>query len=153
MKSDQSLYCDESGVHRSDGFFFGALCGSPNRAKILRDKIREFRVAHGCTREMKWTKVSTGMLDAYKAFVDLFFDDPFSYFRVLEVRRGPRWKAWADNEEERFFKSYYFFLRGLMSPFCRYEVYLDHKPGKAYRWKSLHFAVNWAAERDSHLSG
>lgn len=100
---------------------------------------------------MKWAKVSPRMLVAYKAFIDVFFNDPFSYFRVLEVRCGPRWKDWATNEEERFFKSYYFFLRGLMSPFCRYEVYLDHKPGKAYRWKSLHFAINRAAQRDYEL--
>lgn len=101
---------------------------------------------------MKWTKVSEKMLPLYKAFVDIFFNDDFAYFQLLKVRKGKYWKCWAPKEEQRFFKAYYFFLRGLMSPYSRYEVYLDHKPGKPYRWESLKFAINGASRRDYGLN-
>lgn len=39
-----------------------------------------------------------------------------------------------------------------MSPYCRYAVYLDHKPGKPYRWESLKFAINGASRRDYELN-
>ena len=146
------LYCDESGTHEKSKFCFGALCCSPTRAEILRHALKDFRSTFSCTREMKWTKVSVHMSSAYKAMVDLFFNDPFSYFRVLEVERGLNWKQWAPNEETRFFKAYYVFLRRHMSPlFCRYGVYLDYKPGKPYRWDSLRFAINGAVQRDYGL--
>jgi hypothetical protein len=81
--SYQELYCDESATHGGGGFYFGALICSPVRAMILREGLKKVRVNNNCKRKMKWTKVSQKMLSAYKAFVDVFFDDPFAYFRVL----------------------------------------------------------------------
>jgi hypothetical protein len=149
--SYQELYCDESATHGSGGFYFGALICSPVRAMILREGLKKVRVNNNCKREMKWTKVSQKMLSAYKAFVDVFFDDPFAYFRILNVIRDVTWRDWAPNEEQRFFKSYYVFLRRTMRPLCRYGVYLDYKPGKPYQWDKLHFAINAAARRDYEL--
>lgn len=147
-KSYQVLYCDESSTHGSGSFYFGALVGSPRRAEILREALTEVRVKFGLTREMKWTKVSTQMFLAYKAFVDVFFEDPFAYFKILEVIRDITWKNWAPTEEQRFFKSYYVFLRRNMSPLCRYEVHLDYKTGRPYSWRRLYYAINAAAQRD-----
>lgn len=146
-----NIYCDESGIERGTSFYFGALICSLRRAEILEEEISIFRRQYGCIREMKWTKVSKHMLEAYTTFADVFFNDPFCYFRILEVQCGNFWKEWGPNEENRFFKSYYVFLRKNMSPMCRYGVYLDYKPGKPYCWNQLYFSINNAGKRDYEL--
>ena len=149
MPEWQSIYCDESNIHSGSTFYLGALCGSPRRMEILQEALSVFRTQHDCTAEMKWVKVSRSKLSDYQAFVDIFFDDDFAHFHVLQVQQGKSWKKWGANADQRFFKSYYFFLRGLMRPsYCRYEIYLDYKDGKPYRWQSLKIALNRAIARD-----
>lgn len=82
------------------------------------------------------------MLPVYVDFVDVFLNDQYAGFHVLEVKRDLNWRSWAPTEEERFFKAYYVFLRKLMNSFSRYGIYLDYKNGKWYRWSSLYFAMN-----------
>ena len=144
------FYCDETAIDGGGSFYFGALNCTPARAEKLRQKIKKFRQEYGCHREMKWTKVSKKMLPAYVAFTNIFLDDPYARFIVMEVKRDKNWRVWAPNEEQRFFKAYYVFLRRHISSFARYGAYLDYKEGKWYRWKSLHFAVNKAIMRDHH---
>lgn len=94
------------------------------------------------------------MLPAYKAFVGVFLDCPYSrfYLHTVDVgRRTTDWKNFGKNGEERFFKSYYVFLRLSMYTSCRYYVYVDDKPGKRYRWKKVEIAINRAARRDYSL--
>jgi hypothetical protein len=128
-KTYYDFYCDESATDGSGSFYFGALYCSPQRAKILRASLKEVRQRLACMGEMKWTKVSAKMLHVYTAFIDVFLDDPFAQFIVMEVKRRKTWHNWASNEEQRFFKAYYVFLRMNMSMFSRYGVYLDYKPG------------------------
>jgi hypothetical protein len=144
------FYCDESATHGGGSFYFGALYCSPVRAKILRAGLKEVRERYGCRREMKWTKVSVKMLPAYTAFANVFLDDPVAQFIIMKVSRGKMWYSWAPDEEQRFFKAYYVFLRMNMSMFSRYGVYIDYKPGKWYRWSALKFALNNAAIRDDY---
>lgn len=152
MSEYHHLYCDESFVDGGGSFYFGGLYCSPRRAEILRSGLKEVRAHYDCRREMKWTKVSRKMLPAYTAFVDIFLDDPFARFIVMEVVRGESWKSWASNEEKRFFKAYYVFLRMNMRAFIRYGIYLDYKPSKWYRWSGLYYAINNAGFRDYDLS-
>lgn len=141
-KGYYDIYCDESAIDGGGSFYFGGLYCTSIRADKLRKQLKEVRLKHQCTGEMKWTKVSAKMLPVYTDFVDVFINDPHSRFYVLEVRRDINWRTWAPTEEERFFKAYYVFLRRLMSGFSRYGVYLDYKNGKWYRWSSLQFAMN-----------
>lgn len=143
-----NFYCDESGIHGGGDFYIGAIYCSPERANILRSKFSEVRNQYECKKEMKWTKVSASMLEAYSAFARVFLDDLFAKFVLMRVKRGTFWRAWGPNEEERFFKTYYVFLRMNMSRYCRYAVYVDNKPSKSYRWNSLRFAIQNAAYRD-----
>src|SRR6266487_3996438 len=54
-----------------------------------------------------------------------------------------KWTNWGRNEEERFFKSYYVFIRRILRPYYyHYDIYLDYKQSKWYRWSSLLFAIN-----------
>jgi len=38
----------------------------------------------------------------------------------MKVVKGPHWHRWGSNEEERFFKTYYIFLKMNAGPFARY---------------------------------
>jgi len=117
---------------------------SVQRAAILDAELKAVKERFGCTgHEMKWTKASKKMLPAYSAFAQVFFDDPYSQFTVTEVIRDRTWTNWGRNEEERFFKSYYVFIRRILRPYYyHYDIYLDYKQSKWYRWSSLLFAIN-----------
>src|SRR5690606_14187393 len=104
-------------------------------------------------REMKWTRVSAQMLPSYRAFVGVFLDDRYARFSVTRVERNPAWRAWANTKEERFFRTYYAFLRGIMSGYCAYDVHLDHLQAKRWRWQSLRWALRNAAVRDAYAAG
>lgn len=140
------IYADESQIDGGGPFFLGSLMGSPRRIEILRDRVRLFRKETGCASEMKWTKVSKAFLPQYKAFVDIALDDRFARIRVREVRRDESWRAWQRTEEERFWISYYAFLRSHMRSQSRYSVVLDYKPGKRHRWSKMRFAMNATAK-------
>ncbi|MGE5593978.1 MAG: DUF3800 domain-containing protein [Betaproteobacteria bacterium] len=143
-----NLYCDETHIHAGSTFFLGAIRCSPTRAGILEAALQSVRLRYSLSGEMKWTKVSRSMLQVYMDFVDVFLSDPYSSFHLMEVYRGPAWKSFGPNEAIRFFKTYYVFLRTIMSLHSRYTVYVDDKPGKPYRWNQVKYAINRAVLRD-----
>lgn len=145
------LYCDESGIDAGSSFHFGAIRCSPARSRILLTRLSEVREKYGLTSEMKWVRVSRAMLPAYKAFVSAFLDCPYSRFRLHTVERGAEWRHFGRDEDERFFKAYYVFLRLTMSLQCQYHIYVDDKPGKRHRWNNVKFAINGAVRRDHGL--
>src|SRR5215203_496229 len=61
----------------------------------------------------------------------------------MPVTKGPDWNKWAKTKEERFFKTYYVFLKQVVGPFSRYEVYCDQMElNKQYWWNTLHYLIN-----------
>lgn len=137
-----NLYCDESGIERKGGFYFGGIHCSPERAKRLEAQIAAFRERTGCLREMKWTKVSAKMLPSYIEFTNIFFEDAYATFVLTEVQKGDHWLSLGRTEEERFFQAYFRFLSDSMWANARYKIYLDNQSCKKYRWKSLHYVMN-----------
>ncbi len=147
-----NLFCDESGIDSGPQFYLGAMICTPTRARILAGQLEGVRETYGLEAEMKWTRVSRAMLPAYKAFVDVFLNCKYSRFQLYSVQRGPHWRAFGRDEEQRFFKSYYVFLRRTMSLYSQYDIYVDDKPGKRYRWSNVKWAINGAASRDHGLA-
>lgn len=145
------IYADETRIDGGGPFFFGALVASPRRVEILRNRVRTFRAASGCTAEMKWTKVSNAYLERYKQFADIVLRDPFVRFFVREVRCDDSWHAWERPSDERFWIAYYAFLRSHMSSYSRYDLVLDNKDGKRHRWTKLRFSMNATARRRFEL--
>lgn len=146
------IFGDESGIDRGDAFFLGSLRASPRRIEILRDRVKAFREATGCSREMKWTKVSRSFLPHYMRFVDIILRDGFPRIRVRRVIRDASWHRWDRPEEDRFWIAYYVFLMSHMNTASRYDIVLDHKPGKPYRWERLRFAMKAFVRRRFELS-
>jgi hypothetical protein len=100
---------------------------------------------------MKWTRVSRAMLPAYKSFVDVFLNCRYSRFFRFTVEPGTQWREFGRDTDDRFFKSYYVFLRLSMSLYCRYNIHVDDKPGKRHRWGNIEYSINGANRRDYGL--
>jgi len=65
----------------------GVIC-TQKRALTLQDALATVRRRFNLSREMRWTKVSKQYFDAYKAWVDVFFDDPYTRFYLLAVDKS-----------------------------------------------------------------
>jgi len=100
---------------------------------------------------MKWTRVSSAMLPAYQAYVDVILRTSSTRFWLYRVLRGPEWSLWGRNEEERFFKSYYVFLRRNLKVADRYWIRVDDLPTQRERWSKVAYAINNAVRRDYSL--
>lgn len=147
------LYCDETQTNGGGPFFLGALDCSPRRAELLDSSVRQLRSMHACEGEFKWTKVSMRMLPVYEGLVSILATDQYARLMVMRVERTPEWHAWAATSEERFFRTYYAFLRRIMKGWSRYDVHLDHLQAKRWRWDSLKYALRRAAVRDDYVAG
>lgn len=137
------LYCDESGIDRGI-FYFGAIHCSNARAGILSNYVTAFRSDYGMFSEMKWGKVSGKKLSEYKAFVDIFLDDPYASFIISEVIRGRHWRKLGKSNDEIFMNAYFHFLEdAMLGNFSnRYAIYLDGSDIKQYRFDALKFVLN-----------
>lgn len=143
------LYGDETFLRGPLAFGFGAVICSPARAKRLVDGISQVREKFGARSEIKWRKTSPHVSNFYKEIMDVFFDDPWPRFSVMTVRKGHNWQHWASSEEERFFKSYYVFLKRNIGPLSRFNVYLDQRTlQRSSRWNTMCFLINRTRKND-----
>ena len=137
------IYSDETFLHGKVAFAIGGLICTPRRSEIIDSKIKEIRQKYHFFGEIKWNKLNKDNYPLYKELADLFFDDKYARFSVMKVIKGQDWNKWGPSEEERFFKTYYVFLKLNTSPFSRYYVFVDEKPRRRNsRWDSLHYLFN-----------
>ncbi len=149
------LYSDESGIDSGGSFYFGALTCSSPRARILRNALKEVKIKYDWQHELRFSGLPSFELETYKAFVQVFLDDRYVQFTMLEVKKDAKWSDWASSEEEFFFKSYYGFLRrNINVMYYKYSLYPDFDSARRpYRWSSLEFAINNGLRRDfDHLA-
>ena len=104
MITEYELYSDERKVSVSGRRYLlvgGVVCTRTARDRLLTSLSR-VRNRHQLSHEMKWGKVSARYLDAYKQWVDVFFDDPFSRFSLLCVDLSSRdWQAFRPRPDRR----------------------------------------------------
>jgi len=68
----------------------------------LLQKLSNVRVYHGLSREMKWEKVSRRYADAYRAWIDVFFEDPFARYSLFQIDvSGPAWNSFQPRTDQR----------------------------------------------------
>ena len=109
----------------------------------MQDKLSEVRKRFDFYGELKWCKVSNRLIHIYEGFLDVYLDDGYAKFCVMNITKGTDWHSWGKSEEERFFKTYYSFLLLNTKPYHRYDIYLDDKSlQKSYRWDTLWYFIN-----------
>jgi hypothetical protein len=143
-----NYFCDESAVHGRPTFYIGGLRATPNRALRFSERLERYKRRRRVTHELKWSKVNRTFLSLYAGWINEFVEESASVFHVLRIDKKTNWKSFGSTEEERFFKSYYIFFRWFCAHDMRFDLTLDYKPTKWYRWQSLQFALNGSLKRD-----
>jgi hypothetical protein len=121
MTTEYQLYADE----RKTGhwFWFGGVVSTDRGCSRLVRKLSNVRVHHGLSGEMKWGKVSRRYSDAYRAWVDVFFEEPFVRFSLLQIDLSA--KEWVSlqsrpgrrpSRDDQLISAYYQFLLVTFGP-------------------------------------
>jgi hypothetical protein len=133
--TEYELYSDE----RKDspkGFLIlgGVVCTDRGRDRLLA-ALAEVRQGHALQGEFHWGKTSTHCLNGYKAWIDVFFDDPHARYSALTVdRTGSDWRMFrtalrsASNHDDPLASVYYQFLLTTFGPLhdtSRWSVFPD----------------------------
>jgi hypothetical protein len=104
MITEYELYSDEREHKTSTGknFILGGVVCTNNGSERLRKGTSAVRTEFSLSHEMRWTKVSSRYLDAYKAWISVFFDDPYTRFSLLRLDlSGEEWRAFRPNPNKR----------------------------------------------------
>lgn len=134
-----NIYCDESCHLENDGndiMVLGSVSCPKSKIKFINQKIREIKRIHGISKynETKWVKVSKGKMDYYKDLIDLFCDTDYLQFRTLVVTDKSRLRHKDFNQDHNIFyyKMYYYLLKGKITSYENYNIYLDFKDTQMY---------------------
>jgi len=137
------IYCDESRLElltsKQDGFMvIGSLWLERDKRKLFQDLIKEAKKKHGFTVEIKWTKISSKMLNFYKELIDIFAEyESFHFFRSIVVDTADiNFEYHQNNHDIGFYKFYYQMLVHKMNTASlshEYYIYVDDKTNKVYK--------------------
>lgn len=143
------IYCDES-CHlehdRQQAMVLGALtCPASHRAALSR-KIKILRKQYGLSThfEIKWTKVSPGLVDFYLALVDLFFAESMLNFRSVVVpdKNALAHVAFGQTHDDFYYKMWGLLLNRVIDNQHQFQVFLDIKDTQGGgKIKKLHHAL------------
>ena len=129
-----NFYCDENGHLENDDIPVMVIGGVYCRVEEVRrisQVVRDLRTQHGLAPdfEVKWTKVSIGKLDFYRALVALFLNDDALRFRGVLIPNKCALDHDKFNQDHNnwYYKMYYLMLRYVFTAPHRYQVYLDIK--------------------------
>jgi len=137
MITEYELYSDERKHKNANGnhlLLGGVICTDKGRMR-LRDALSQVRNKFGLSREMRWSKVSKAYLDAYKAWMDVYFADPYARFSLLTANlSSSEWSKFRPNpkgcssRDQKLISVFYQFLLvsfGALRDTKRWWVYPD----------------------------
>lgn len=135
------IYCDESTEKgRYYSHFYGGVMVPETHRRLIEDRLRAVKAAHGLGAELKWTKITERWSDKYIAFIDEVFDmmdEGIMRMRVMFTQNSNRPIGLSDYQlENQYFLLYYQLVKhafGLMhsgQPEVRRRVsiFLDEMP-------------------------
>jgi hypothetical protein len=135
MITEYELYSDErKETHNGNSYLTigGLVCTDKGRDRLLA-KLKPLRTV--LTGEVGWKKISTFHVQTYKAWLDVFFDDPYARYSVLSVNQtSPDWQTFrrqlhrTKSHDDPLASAYYQFLLvtfGSLHDSQRWWVYPD----------------------------
>lgn len=140
-----NIYCDEASTTVARYMLIGGLWVPWDVEPTIRASLAGVRARHGLGAEMKWTKVSQRMLQAYQDFVDVFFNIGQVSFKciVLDTHILDYKSYHKGDEELGFYKFYYQLISRNLQPGNLYWLYTDERKNrKPYRLAVLKLTVN-----------
>ncbi len=128
------LYCDESRhlpQDREPSLLLGLLECPAGRAHALNAELTALWTQHGLPKhfEAKWTKVSPGKLDFYRAVLEWFIANEDVSFRalVLPDKQQVFTRVPKEKREDIYYSLYYELLKNTIVPGNSYRAFLDIK--------------------------
>jgi hypothetical protein len=135
MITEYELYSDERKEKRNETRYLtigGLICTDKGRDRLLA-KLKDLREV--LTGEVGWKHVSPFYVQAYKAWLDVFFDDPHARYSVLSVNQTSQdWLTFrrqlhrSNSHDDPLASAYYQFLLVTFAPLRdsqRWCVYPD----------------------------
>jgi len=134
-----NAYCDESCHLEHDHIpvmGFGLISVEAGQVRNAAKEIRAIKEQHGCSGELKWTKVSPKNAGFYCDLVDYFFTKPELSFRALVVhdKESLDHACYNDGSHDLFYyKMYYYLIRNVVEydPAKEWHIYIDIKDTKS----------------------
>lgn len=134
MSQTFNIYCDES-CHlphdRQPAMLMGLLACPAERARNFNSELTKLCERHGLPKhfELKWTKISPGKVDFYRAVLEWFLSIPEISFRalVLPDKQGEYSRVPAEKQAHIYYALYFQLLRDAMEQGNHYRIYLDMK--------------------------
>lgn len=134
MGETYNVYCDESCHLQHDVsrvMVLGAIWCPSQKTREINDRIRQIKIDYGLpiAFEVKWTKVSPGLVGFYRNLVNYFFDDDDLHFRALIIpdKTKLRHDEFNQSHDDWYYKMYFDMLKIIFDPDCHYRIYLDIK--------------------------
>lgn len=137
MITEYELYSDErvqKSANRKHLVLCGLVCTDKARGRLL-DALKKVRTKFSLSHEVRWAKVSNAYLEAYKAWIDVFFDDQYARFTLLSVdlsgaqwtdfRPSPNRRPTQDDKLASLFYQFLLFTFGPLRDTKRWWVFPD----------------------------
>lgn len=108
----------------------GYIACTTSKVREANVAIRELKEKHGLKNdcEVKWTKVSKGMLELYKDLMDYFFQSDFLQFRcVVANKEGLDYERYNITHDDWYYRMYYLLLGKSLAEYNKYNIYIDIK--------------------------
>lgn len=129
-----NVYCDESCHLENDHhhvMVLGAIWCPLDKVAQINKQVRGIKERHGLKKdfEIKWTKVSPAKQQFYLDVLNYFFDNKDLYFRALIIPDKSELKhdLFGQDHDTWYYKMYFNLIKVILSPHCRYRIYLDIK--------------------------
>lgn len=133
MNEIYNIYCDESCHLENDRLpvmLLGGVWCPLTEVPRLAAELRDIKIRHRATGELKWTKVSAARLNFYLEVVNWFLAETPLHFRSLVVLNKSTLNHEYFNKsshDEFYYKMYFSLLNKILSPDKQYNIYLDIK--------------------------
>jgi len=134
---EYNIYCDESCHLERDHqtvMLIGGIWCPISEVEVISQEVRELKRKHSARGELKWTKVSLSRRDFYIELTEYFFGRKGLNFRCLVVSDKSKLDHDYFNQgshDSFYYKMYFYMLRNVLKPQCRYNIYLDIKDTKS----------------------
>ena len=148
--TNYNIYCDESCHLENDNnrsMVIGAVWCSTNVKQQVFERIKSIKRNNGLKSsfEIKWNKVSMSKVCFYEDIINYFFDMSNLYFRALVVpdKGVLEHKKYNQTHDDFYYKMYFDMLKIIISPYDKYNIYLDIKDTQGYeKVRKLHDVIS-----------
>ena len=134
-----NVYCDESCHLEHDSIskmVVGCVWVPKKEVRRVSSSIKDMKIRYGYPWEIKWKRVSPGLLDFYRSLIEYFFGEPHLHFRCLVVSDKSKLDHStfnAGSHDAFYYKMFYQVLHVIVESEYSYEIYMDIKDTRSAR--------------------